>query len=470
MNYTKLLFLLFILSSTIGLVSAAIDVSIVSPSSGWYNTYNILLNVTTNDYANVTFSTDVYAILTTVYRNKTQGDATLNNTYLIEGSNIIYVYAKNASNPVDLDISGVAGVNIDLSAPTWDQMPSDQVFEYGISSEYDLNASDLQTINYSVNDTSFSIDANGTLTATILSVGEYYLQINATDPFNQVNSTTIRVTVQDTTPPTWDQIPQNISLLYREILSYDLNASDLSGIDSYFINDTSNFTINSSTGLLTNATFLSNGIYFLNISDNDTQGNVLSEVIRIIVAECIEDWVCTEWGSCISSLQTRICSDNNACGTELSKPSESQSCSSGGEKDRCNSYWSCSSWSNCINGMQTRTCTDMNGCGGAVPDTERSCISSLATKQTTGSGGPKETNDLSPDLEKEETKITEEQKTVEESGMPSITGAFASNSSQQTEKKHSFITLIILLILICSAILAYVFKKPKRNKPQSFGF
>lgn len=60
----------------------------------------------------------------------------------------------------------VANVN---RAPTWDQVPTDQTIDEDASLSYDVNATDLDiedTVLYSVNDTDFSIDANGVLTWT----------------------------------------------------------------------------------------------------------------------------------------------------------------------------------------------------------------------------------------------------------------------------------------------------------------
>src|SRR3989344_5492999 len=44
---------------------------------------------------------------------------------------------------------------------------------------------------------------------------------------------------------------------------------------------------------------------------------------------CTESWSCTSYSSCSGGTQTRTCTDSNNCGTETSKPSESQSCSTG---------------------------------------------------------------------------------------------------------------------------------------------
>ena len=71
-------FLLILISIlTIQTVSAAITVNIVVPTAGWNNNYNVLLNVTTNDNANVTFNTSVYASTTTLFTSDTQGSLTL---------------------------------------------------------------------------------------------------------------------------------------------------------------------------------------------------------------------------------------------------------------------------------------------------------------------------------------------------------------------------------------------------------
>jgi PGF-pre-PGF domain-containing protein len=41
---------------------------------------------------------------------------------------------------------------------------------------------------------------------------------------------------------------------------------------------------------------------------------------------CTENWSCTNWSICTNSVQTRTCTDSNACGTTVNKPVESQDC------------------------------------------------------------------------------------------------------------------------------------------------
>ena len=82
--------------------------------------------------------------------------------------------------------------------------------------------------------------------------------------------------------PTWDQTPTNQFIEYGVFLNYDVNASDLSGITLYWINDTSNFNIDSN-GVLTNTTILNPGTYWLELRAYDPYDNYCSVIIKIIV-------------------------------------------------------------------------------------------------------------------------------------------------------------------------------------------
>ena len=115
--------------------------------------------------------------------------------------------------------------------------------------------------------------------------GTYYLNSSANDSLSHTNSTPTREIHLDTTSPAWDQTPQNQTITYGQSFSYDLNASDPSGIDIYWVNDTSNFAMNGSTGELKNNTLLAAGLYWLNISVNDTFGNILSSIIFVNVTQ-----------------------------------------------------------------------------------------------------------------------------------------------------------------------------------------
>jgi len=46
----------------------------------------------------------------------------------------------------------------------------------------------------------------------------------------------------------------------------------------------------------------------------------------IATSECTESWACTDWSECVDGAQTRICTDENNCGTTNNKPVENRDC------------------------------------------------------------------------------------------------------------------------------------------------
>ncbi|TFG99504.1 MAG: right-handed parallel beta-helix repeat-containing protein, partial [Candidatus Thorarchaeota archaeon] len=94
------------------------------------------------------------------------------------------------------------------------------------------------------------------------------------------------LTVVDTMSPTWTLTPVDQTLEYNEALSYQIEASDASGISSWAVNDTASFAI-SATGLLTNATFLAPGVYNVEITVTDAYSHSISTTIMITVNEIV---------------------------------------------------------------------------------------------------------------------------------------------------------------------------------------
>ncbi|MHA1963939.1 MAG: CBM96 family carbohydrate-binding protein [Candidatus Thorarchaeota archaeon] len=89
------------------------------------------------------------------------------------------------------------------------------------------------------------------------------------------------VGVIDTTSPTWVPAPADKVLLFGESLSYQLTATDLSGIASWTINDEINFEI--IDGLVTSKTVLAIGGYYLNVTVTDNEGNSVSGTFIVAV-------------------------------------------------------------------------------------------------------------------------------------------------------------------------------------------
>jgi hypothetical protein len=86
----------------------------------------------------------------------------------------------------------------------------------------------------------------------------------------------------DTMPPYFTNLADQ-TLLYGQSLSYTINANDSgSGVNCFSINNTGTFSINCS-GFLKNVTSLSLGIYWLNVSVNDSAGNLNSSLFFVNV-------------------------------------------------------------------------------------------------------------------------------------------------------------------------------------------
>ena len=105
--------------------------------------------------------------------------------------------------------------------PTWDELPTDQIIEYGDDFSYDLNASDSSGIsNWWIDDTTnFAIDNDGLITNIVsLSVGSYMIEVKAYDAYGRYCTATFKVTVE-TVSNGGDVIPGYDLLMILAIIS-----------------------------------------------------------------------------------------------------------------------------------------------------------------------------------------------------------------------------------------------------------
>ncbi|TFG23373.1 MAG: hypothetical protein EU533_03235 [Promethearchaeota archaeon] len=173
----------------------------------------------------------------------------------------------------------------DTTSPDWIELTTNQLMDMEDEFNYDVNASDLSGIDhYWVNNTvNFQVDGNGIITSVgTLSAGVYWIEVRAYDPYDNYCSSIFKVTVQDNNRPTWDEIPENQEILQGVSFSYDVDASDLSGIDYYWINDTTNFQIDNN-GLITSVGTLSVGTYSIEIRAYDPWDNYCTVTIEVTV-------------------------------------------------------------------------------------------------------------------------------------------------------------------------------------------
>lgn len=109
-----------------------------------------------------------------------------------------------------------------------------------------------------------------------LAIGNYTIKGYATDNLGQTNSTEERriqiySISSDTQPPYFIQYPTNATIVYGNSYITQFNASDETGLSCFFTNDT-HFSVNCS-GYFNNNTALGVGLYYLNLTINDTSNN-----------------------------------------------------------------------------------------------------------------------------------------------------------------------------------------------------
>ncbi|MFX0107497.1 MAG: hypothetical protein ACFE7R_04370, partial [Candidatus Hodarchaeota archaeon] len=173
------------------------------------------------------------------------------------------------------------------ATPIWQEIPLNQISEYGSAFRYDLNittpsSADIWWISDTVN---FAIDSNGVITnASTIQVGIYCIRVRVMNFYGISAIGFFKVTVQDTTAPTWDQPVEWQAVELGENFQLNLNASDLSGIAQWWIDDTSNFTI-SSSGIITNTAILQVTDYWLNVRAYDPYDNYCDATFRIRVSD-----------------------------------------------------------------------------------------------------------------------------------------------------------------------------------------
>jgi hypothetical protein len=189
-----------------------------------------------------------------------------------------------AEDPYGNNRTAIIKVNVtDSTAPLWTPAPDNITIEEGMSLNTSLSATDLRAISFSVSDTdNFTITGTYLQNATILSTLTYPITLNASDGLNH-NLIEINITVLPGAPPQWNITIENQTLNYGDSLSYTIGANDISELDAFWVNSTL-FAFNGQ-GTLTNITALDAGVYWLEISVNDTLGHSTTETFKITVSE-----------------------------------------------------------------------------------------------------------------------------------------------------------------------------------------
>jgi hypothetical protein len=243
----------------------------------------------------------------------------LSATYYPEGStaritNIIALdlgtYPLELTVTDELDNSRTATFNIivldssgdpDSMPPGWILEPTDQFIEYGANLDYQVPASDpsgidgwtlSDTVNFAMVSTYYPGGSTVRITNSVnLNLGTYPLELTVWDPYSNTRSTTFTIIVQDTIAPVWSPVPRDMEVELGSSLHYTLYAEDNLAIDSWWVNDTTFFDIDS-VGVLTNIASLPVKDFGLTVIVRDVSGNELSSIFKVIVCDTTSpEWV-----------------------------------------------------------------------------------------------------------------------------------------------------------------------------------
>ena len=187
--------------------------------------------------------------------------------------------------------------------PYWAEIPSNQTVEFGDAFEYELNVSATHGVDkwWLEEGEFFSIDENGKITnSSQLWTHGYTIVVCVNDTLGNVLQVKFDVIVQDTTSPLWSETPTDQAIEQGQRFYYDLNATDLAGLHTWWVNDTTHFFVEP-VGIIRDNDVLAVGKYGIEVSVNDTSGNTLSasftlEVIEITTTSTITTTTTTEEG------------------------------------------------------------------------------------------------------------------------------------------------------------------------------
>ncbi|TXT54571.1 MAG: hypothetical protein BAJATHORv1_60067 [Candidatus Thorarchaeota archaeon] len=115
-------------------------------------------------------------------------------------------------------------------------------------------------------------------------INEYKLTVTTSSEIQ--TSDTVFVETVDTTNPNWNSEYDEYIVESGNYFILDVEASDLSGIDYYWINDTSRFNI-SESGLIMSSAILDLGLYRLTVRAYDPYDNYCEEILSVIIQDTI---------------------------------------------------------------------------------------------------------------------------------------------------------------------------------------
>jgi hypothetical protein len=282
-------------SNVITISAAVIDsinpnVTINQPLNQSYTTTAINFNVTAVDDDGVS---DVYYTLNGGADNISMSNLstsptqwTASNGTMQQGSTTVIYYSNDTNN--NLNWTENVSFFIDSVNPVVTVIyPDNNTNHSDASVDVNFTVSDSNLAVCSWDNDSFTdrtiiacFSGLSNITNITWSEGIHNVTVYANDSSGNEGRASISFTIDSTGP---SLVFTNQIIKDNQSLSHDVNASDATVVESFVIDDTGNFSINIASGVLINNTNLIIFNYTLNISVNDSWGNLNSELMSVEV-------------------------------------------------------------------------------------------------------------------------------------------------------------------------------------------
>ncbi len=159
---------------------------------------------------------------------------------------------------------------------------------YNVTNAIDISFCEL-SVDSVLNKTDYTIskDVNQSFSVSGLSEAAHNWSVKCTDVDNNKGFSAVGNFTVDLTPPTFVTIPANTSVTYGQGFGVYFVGADETSFDTYVINWTTLFTINS-TGYLENSTLsITVGTYLINVTINDTANNLNSTIYNVTINKAV---------------------------------------------------------------------------------------------------------------------------------------------------------------------------------------
>jgi hypothetical protein len=167
----------------------------------------------------------------------------------------------------------------------WDSSPSTVYVERGTGFTFDANTTaDVHVDSWWLNDTLLEVDSNGVINnPSLFPIGIHNFTLSVNDTLDRTLMVEFTLDVDDQTAPQWVESPQDQQYQFGDPFIYDLDTTDVSGITSWWISDTTHF--NMSWGRIQNKYDIPLGVYPLTVNVSDSVGNHVSESFTVTVVD-----------------------------------------------------------------------------------------------------------------------------------------------------------------------------------------